>query len=212
MKIGVKFNQLTYREYVNILDRHQKYTDFNPLALYRSIIENDKLDLTQKIAIRDLAHQHFAKFFEFLQIKAPYTYIKVSTLGETLTAGDEDRFWENIRKNQEKILKAKRIKHRNFGVYSRYYLETLGTDRHYWTIIDCPYNGAMIRRDGGVNQHLASAPDMYFKSDKQGCKSRSVKRRALEKRAFRDNRSDIIEEALADLEDLADNLMAIDIL
>lgn len=41
MKIGVKFNQLTYREYINILDRHQKYTDFNPLALYRSIIEKD---------------------------------------------------------------------------------------------------------------------------------------------------------------------------
>ncbi len=119
MKIGIKFNRLTYREYINILDRYRKYTDFNPLALYRSIIENDKLDLIQKIAIRDLAHQHFAKFFEFLQIKDPYTYIKVSTLGETLTAGEADRLWENILKNQEKILKAKRIKHRNFGVNSK---------------------------------------------------------------------------------------------
>lgn len=119
MKIGAKFNQLTYREYVYILDRHQKYTDFNPLALYRSIIENDKLDLTQKIAIRDLAHQHFFKFFEFLQVKDPYTYMELSTLGETLTAGEEDRLWDNIRNNGEKILKAKRIEHRNFGINSK---------------------------------------------------------------------------------------------
>jgi hypothetical protein len=119
MKIGVKFNQLTYREYIYILDRHQKYTDFNPLALYRSIGENKKLDLTQKIAIRDLAHQHFSKFFEFLQIKDSRTYIEVSTLGETLTAGEKDRLWETIHKNQEKILKAKRIKHRNFGIVSK---------------------------------------------------------------------------------------------
>ncbi|WP_310482749.1 hypothetical protein [Chamaesiphon sp. VAR_48_metabat_403] len=119
MKIGIKFNRLTYREYIYILDRHQKYTDFNPLALYRSIIENDKLDLDQKIAIRDLANQHFSKFFEFLQIKDRYTYMKVSTLGETLTAGEEDRFWKSIHENQEKILKAKRIKHRNFGINSK---------------------------------------------------------------------------------------------
>jgi hypothetical protein len=119
VKIGVKFNQLTYREYIYILDRHQKYTDFNPLALYRSIVENDKLNLDQKIAIRDLAHQQFFKFFEFLQIKDPFTYVKVSTLGETLTAGENDRLWENIRKNQEKILKTKRIKHRNFGINSK---------------------------------------------------------------------------------------------
>jgi hypothetical protein len=119
MKIGVKFNQLTYREYIYILDRHQKYTDFNPLALYRSIIENSKLDLNQKIAIRDLAHQQFFKFFEFLQVKDPRTYIDVLTLGETLTDGAESQLWKNVCKHQEKILKAKRIKHRNFGVYSK---------------------------------------------------------------------------------------------
>jgi hypothetical protein len=119
MKIGCKFNKLTYREYIYILDRYQQYTDFNPLALYRSIAENHKLDLVQKIAIRDLAHQHFLKFFEFLQVKDPYTYITVSTLGKTLTDGDEHQIWENVRQNKEKILKAKRIKHRNFGIDSK---------------------------------------------------------------------------------------------
>ncbi|PSB50327.1 hypothetical protein [Chamaesiphon polymorphus] len=182
MKIGIKFNRLTYREYIYILDRYQKYTDFNPLALYRSIIENNKLDLTQKIAIRDLAHQQFAKFFEFLQIKDPYTYIAVSTLGETLTNGDESKLWGKIIENQEKILKAKRIKHRNFGIYSRY----------NQTNIHCPFNGAMVRRDGGVNPHLASAPSMHFGSDKNWFnKYESAKRRSAKKRAFRDNKVDI---------------------
>jgi hypothetical protein len=89
MKIGVKFNQLTYAEYLQIMEYHQKYTDFNTLGLYRSILENDKLDLAQKIAIRDLSHTKFLKTFEFLQLKDPYTYIQVSTIGETLTKADE---------------------------------------------------------------------------------------------------------------------------
>ena len=80
MKIGVKFNQLTYAEYLQAIKYHQKYTDFNTLGLYRSILENDKLDLEQKIAIRDLAHTKFFKTFEFLQLKDPYTYIQVATL------------------------------------------------------------------------------------------------------------------------------------
>ncbi len=73
MKIGVKFNQLTYAEYLHVIEDRQKYTDFNPLGLYRSILENDKLDLAQKISIRDLAHTKFFKTFEFLQLKDPYT-------------------------------------------------------------------------------------------------------------------------------------------
>jgi hypothetical protein len=51
MKIGVKFNQLTYPEYLQIIEYHQKYTDFNTLGLYRSILENEKLDLSQRIEI-----------------------------------------------------------------------------------------------------------------------------------------------------------------
>ena len=118
MKIGIKFNQLTYREYLYIIDRRRKYTDFNPLALYRSIIENNKLDLDQKIAIRELAHQHFFNFFEFLQVRCPQVYINVSTLGRTLTGVERDQLWEKVCNNGEKILKAKRIKHRNFGDYA----------------------------------------------------------------------------------------------
>jgi hypothetical protein len=50
----------------------------------------------------------------------------------------------------------------------------------------------MIRRDGGGNQHLASAPSMHFGSDKDWFnKYESAKRRSVEKRAFRDNKVDI---------------------
>jgi hypothetical protein len=136
MKIGTKFNRLTYQEYVQIIDRHEKYTDFNTLGLYRSIIENDKLSLSDKIAIRDLAHEKFSKTFEFLQLKDPYVYLQVSTLGRELTVADEQQLWQDIRHNQEKILKAKRIKHRNFGDYSK----------HNCGYENCPYNGIMIRQ------------------------------------------------------------------
>jgi hypothetical protein len=173
MKIGVKFNQLTYREYLHILDRYQKYTDFNPLALYRSIIENDKLDLDQKIAIRELAHQQFFNFFEFLQVKDPYTYISVSTLGQTLTAGDESQLWENVRKNQEKILKAKRIKHRNFGTGSK---------------------GGTITPDL-KKIYVMTRPGYNY----PGKRSRSWEypyRLAAKKRAARDNKADIANELI----------------
>ncbi len=191
MKIGVKFNQLTYREYLYILDRHQKYTDFNSLALYRSIVENNKLDLIQKIAIRDLAHQQFLKFFEFLQIKDPYTYIAVSTLGQTLTDGDRWQLWENIHKNQEKILKSKRIKHRNFGIYSRY-------EAADWLPgMPCPYNGTMLRQNRSNHPHLAGFPRrLHFNSDRRYLpeKWEADRRRAVEKRYLRDNKVDLEQE------------------
>ena len=173
MKIGIKLNQLTYQRYLYILDRYQKYTDFNPLALYRSIVENNKLDLSQKIAIRKLAHQHFLKFFEFLQVKDPGTYIAVSTLGETLTAGDECRLWENIRNNGEKILKAKRIKHRNFGVDSKQ--PTLNGEGA--TVFVMTYQGY---RYPGKRSRAWEYP--YH--------------RAAKKRAARDNKAEIVNELI----------------
>ncbi len=185
MKIGVKFNRLTYREYLHILDRHQKYTDFNPVALYRSIIENDKLNLEQKITIRDLAHNLFIKSFEFLQVKDPDTYIAVSTLGLELSAAEELELWKNLQKNQEKILKDKRIKHRNFGTYAK----------HNCQILECPYNGIMVRQNSSHHCILAFSA-MRFKTDKRprwalfdrdcGKFTRTAERREIEKRAFRD--------------------------
>jgi hypothetical protein len=173
MKIGVKFNQLTYAEYFQIVEHHQKYTDFNTLGLYRSILENDKLDLDQKIAIRDLAHTKFFKTFEFLQLKDPYTYIQVSTIGQTLTKAYERQLWQNLRIDREKILKNKKIKHRNFGIYAKH-------DCHY---DDCPYNGVMIRQGGFLSEST-----MRFDSDNHWwSKELKARKEAVENRNFRDN-------------------------
>ena len=151
MKIGKNFNLFTFKEYIYVIEHYQKYTDFNTLGLYRSLLENNKLSLAEKMAIRDMANNKFGKTFNFLQLKDPYTYLKVSTLGKDLTVADERQAWANIRKNQERILKQKKIKHRNFRVYSKH---NCGYD-------DCVLNGLMIRK----GSHFAEC-DMYFDSDR----------------------------------------------
>lgn len=78
MKIGQRFNQLTVREYFHYIDHHRKYTDFNTLGLYRSIIENEKLDIADKIAVREYAHGTFKKAFDFLQLKDPYVFVTIN--------------------------------------------------------------------------------------------------------------------------------------
>ena len=184
MKIGVKFNQLTYTEYLHAIEYHQKYTDFNTLGLYRSILENNKIDLDQKIAIRDLAHTKFFKTFEFLQLKDPYTYIQVSTLGETLTKADERQLWQDLRINQEQILKDKRIKHRNFGNYSKH---DCGYD-------DCPYNGVMIRQGGFLTEST-----IRFDSDNHWwTKELKARRDAVANRNFRDNQAERADRLATD--------------
>lgn len=119
MIIGQLFNTMTVKEYFFYIDNHKKYSDFNTLGLYRSILENLKLNLSQKLEIRNYANAIFQKTFDFLQIKEPQTYFELITLGEELTNADANQVWKNIKTNQQKILLQKRIKHRNFGVYAK---------------------------------------------------------------------------------------------
>lgn len=48
MKVTKQFNSLTYGEYLHLLKNHQKFTNFNTLGLFRSLIETTKLSLPQK--------------------------------------------------------------------------------------------------------------------------------------------------------------------
>jgi hypothetical protein len=154
MKIGQKFNKLTLKEYFTVIDHHKKYIDFNTLGLYRSLLENEKLTLEQKIEVRAYAHQKFQKTFDFLQLKDPDTYVEVMLLGEEATKGDRNRLWDQVKINQEKILKDKRIKHRNFGIYAK----------HECGYATCPYNGMMVRQGSKF-----AASTMQFDSDKGYC-------------------------------------------
>jgi hypothetical protein len=151
METGQKFNQLTLEEYYFFIDNYKKYEDFNTLGLYRSIIENDKLSIDEKIEVREYAHKTFKKTFDFLQLKDPKVFVEVSTLGQELTKGDDEKNWNDIRKNQQKILADKKIKHRNFGNYSKH---NCGYD-------NCIWNGLMIRQGSWLSE-----TNMHFKGDK----------------------------------------------
>jgi hypothetical protein len=150
MKIGRRFNELTKGEYLHCIENHKKYTDFNTLGLYRSITENDKLDLEDKIFVRDFANKTFEKTFNFLQLKDPKTYYDLTTLGQKLTTADESQIWDDIIANQQKILSDKKLGHRNIGVYSK----------HICGYDDCYLNGLMIKKGSSL-----SYGEIHFKSD-----------------------------------------------
>lgn len=169
MKIGRPFNQLTLEQYIHCIDNHKKYRDFNTLGLYRSLTEYTRLTIEEKLIIREHAHKLFKKTFDFLQLKDPHTYVLVSTLGQNLTKGEEQRVWTDIRKNQQKILADKRIRHRNFGIYSKH---TCGYE-------GCHLEGVMVRNDS-----VLADSHMYFDSDKNrdGLRVKSDRRKSDRKR------------------------------
>ncbi len=169
MKIEKKFNTLTVSEYISYIVDYKKYTDFNTLGLYRSILENEKLSLDEKIKVREYAHQNFKKNFDFLQLKDPRTYMDVSLLGQEYTEADRSQLWENVKKNQQKILADKKMKHRNFGSYSKH-------DCGYET---CVFNGLMVKEGS-----FFADGHMSFDSDKNDYigKVKSEKRKSDRKR------------------------------
>ena len=63
MKVGKQFNTLTYGEYLHLIEHHNKFTDFNTLGLFRSIVETTKLSLEEKLQLRTVAVAAFAKTF-----------------------------------------------------------------------------------------------------------------------------------------------------
>lgn len=180
MKIGKKFNQIKKSEYFHLIDNYKKYTDFNTLGMYRSICENEKLDLDDRIEIRDYANNVFGKTFNFYQLKDPKTYFDLTTLGLELTVADERQIWNDIRINQEKILSEKKIKHRNFGEYSK----------HNCGYEDCSFNGIMIRQGSRLTESY-----MCFASDKNEYAAKSKSERIKKQRK---NKSKIIRDELDD--------------
>jgi hypothetical protein len=169
MTIGRKFNEFNFEEYIFYIDNHKKYKDFNTLGLYRSLIENIKLSLEDKIAIREHAHSLFKKSFDFLQLKDPKIFVEVSSLGMDLTKADERKMWDDVIKNQQNILNDKRIRHRNFGTYSK----------HDCPYEDCIYKGLMVRPDSRL-----AWGSMHFDGDKNKYqqKAKSDKRKSERKR------------------------------
>ncbi len=180
MNIGKQFNTLTVKEYCFYIDNYTKYTDFNTLGLYRSILENKKLSLPEKLHVREYAHQIFEKTFDFLQLKDPKTYFDICTLGQELTQADEHQFWHEIRRNQERILADKKIRHRNFGTYSKH---NCGYDT-------CPLNGLMIKQGSRIAE-----THMWFHSDKN---TYPAKLKSERRKKERKNEKNSIRQVLDD--------------
>jgi hypothetical protein len=151
MKLGRQINALTYSEYLHLLENYKKFTDFNHLGLFRSIVENERLAPTQKLEIRDAAIKVFPGFFEFLQLKDPVAYFSLITLHQVLTAADSHQVWADIRRNQQRILATKKLGHRNIGSYAKH-------DCGYET---CHLNGLMIRQGSWLGEG-----EMRFCTDK----------------------------------------------
>ncbi|MCF6403036.1 hypothetical protein L3C95_09140 [Chitinophaga filiformis] len=170
MKIGRQFKTLTLKEYLFFIDNYKKYTDFNTLGLYRSIMENERLSIEDKITVRDYAHQTFKKSFDFLQIKDPQTYLEVLTLGQQLTKIETNRIWDDIKRYQQKTITQKRFGHRNFGIYSKH---SCGYDT-------CHKNGLMIKQGSYI-----SDGEIYFETDSRGyaAKAKSDMRKQERKKA-----------------------------
>ena len=160
MKIDRQFNELNFEEYKFFIENHKNYSDFNTLGLYRSICENNIINIKEQILIRDYANKIFQKTFDFLQIKDPWTYLKVRTLGMELTNGDKEELWRKIRENQQKILKQKRIRHQNFGEYSK----------HNCGYETCPMSGIMIKQGSFMAEYEMSLGNIckYVQKQKSG--------------------------------------------
>lgn len=157
MKINRKLNSLTYSEYLQLLENYKKFTDFNTLGLFRSILESTKLTPEQKIIVRNQSIAAFSKTFEFLQLKDPVTYLELNTLGQALTVADKSKAWDDIRSNQQRILESKKLTHRNFGTYSK----------HNCGYETCHLNGIMIRQDSSLSYPLPYCRNMPFHTDKK---------------------------------------------
>jgi hypothetical protein len=160
MKINKKFNELSFNEYFPLIKNHKNYSDFNTLGFFRSLLENENLSIIEKIEIRDFSLKYFDRTFNFLQLKDPFTFLKVKTLGEELTKGDEQNMWKIIKENQQKILKEKKIRHRNFGTYSK----------HKCPYEDCVWNGVMVRQGSKM-----AGSNMHFKDDNHFHYSKKMK-------------------------------------
>ena len=169
MKIGKPFNQLSKTRLLHVIEHHKRYADFNSLGLYRGIVEHERLSLEDKLEVVEKAHQYFRKFFEFLQVKDPETYLGIINLGkwDELTGADLKQMYKDIRRNQQRILKKKRIKHRSFGIHSKHNC-----------VESCWVNGLMVRQDSWFAEDK-----MWFEDDKNSWAQRGKSdRRRLERK------------------------------
>ncbi|MDO4426699.1 MAG: hypothetical protein Q4B88_01075 [Moraxella sp.] len=136
MKLTQKFNTLSPSEYRDVIKNHQRYANFNPLGLYRSLLENPKLDNETRLEILNFANQYFAKFYEFLIVKDINLYAQLSRLDkEPLSESQKWQYRERLKEQAKQILKAKKIKNWRVGIYTKS-VRMVGYDEEKGEFID----------------------------------------------------------------------------
>lgn len=120
MQLAKKFNTFSPSDYYDVIKNHKRYRNFNPLGLYRSLIENPKLDTATQLEILVFANQYFGKFYEFLVVKDIHLYAKLSRLGkEPLNHTQEYQYQEQLREQAKRILQAKKIRNWRVGIHTK---------------------------------------------------------------------------------------------
>ncbi|WP_315284879.1 hypothetical protein [Neisseria bacilliformis] len=103
MKLNARFNTFTLPRYREAVANHERYADFNPLALFRSILENDRLNEAEQLEVITLAKAAFPRFYEHLLLKDLHTYAALSRLGqEPLGEVQMRRYTAGLRREQGK--------------------------------------------------------------------------------------------------------------
>ncbi|HFC6388840.1 TPA: hypothetical protein ACFNMI_001938 [Neisseria bacilliformis] len=115
MKLNTRFNTFTLPRYREAVANHERYADFNPLALFRSILENDKLGEAEQLEVLVLAKAAFPRFYEHL-LKDPHTYAALSRLGQELLGyAQMRRYTAGLRREQEKEFAKRKIRNGRIG-------------------------------------------------------------------------------------------------
>ena len=132
MKLNARFNTFTLPRYREAIANHKRYTDFNPLALFRSILENGKLGEAEQLEVLALAKAAFPRFYRHLLLKDLCTYAAISRLGQEPLG--EAKMWQyinNLRCEQEKEFAKRKIRNSRVGAYTLNVWRIDGEDRTF---------------------------------------------------------------------------------
>lgn len=129
MKLNARFNTFTLPRYREAIANHKRYTDFNPLALFRSILENGKLGEAEQLEVLALAKAAFPRFYRHLLLKDLRTYAALSRLGqEPLGDAQMRQYINKLRCEQEKEFAKRKIRNARVGAYTVSEWITCGED------------------------------------------------------------------------------------
>ncbi len=82
------FNELSFKQFIEVIEQHKKYKDFNKLGILFALNESKKLTVEEVISIRDLFKE---KFFKYYQHRA-FTHSRLILSLEQLDCETEEDF------------------------------------------------------------------------------------------------------------------------